>query len=56
MNSILSSQDALGPFAHTLTMMGCPSLGLLPGFIRSNAALGLTVDLANFPTQEEVCR
>ena len=55
-NSILSSQDALGPFAHTLTMMGCPSLGLLPGFIRSNPALGLTVDLANFPTQEEVCR
>ena len=54
-NSILSSQDALGPFAHTLTMMGCPSLGLLPGFIRSNPALGLTVDLANFPTQEEVC-
>ena len=40
----------------TLTMMGCPSLGLLPGFIRSNPALGLTVDLANFPTQEEVCR
>jgi phospholipid/cholesterol/gamma-HCH transport system substrate-binding protein len=55
-NSILSSQDALGPLAHTLTMMGCPSLGLLPGFIRSNPALGLTVDLANFPTQEEVCR
>jgi phospholipid/cholesterol/gamma-HCH transport system substrate-binding protein len=54
-NSILSSQDALGPFAHTMTMMGCPSLGLLPGFIRSNPALGLTVDLANFPTQEEVC-
>jgi phospholipid/cholesterol/gamma-HCH transport system substrate-binding protein len=55
-NSILSSEDALGPLAHTLTMMGCPSLGLLPGFIRSNPALGLTVDLANFPTQEEVCR
>jgi phospholipid/cholesterol/gamma-HCH transport system substrate-binding protein len=55
-NSILSHEDALGPLAHTLTMMGCPSLGLLPGFIRSNPALGLTVDLANFPTQEEVCR
>jgi phospholipid/cholesterol/gamma-HCH transport system substrate-binding protein len=55
-NSILSAQDALGPFAHTLTMMGCQSLGLLPGFIRSNPALGLTVDLANFPTQEEVCK
>lgn len=55
-NSIVANQDGLGPFAHTLTMMGCPSLGLLPGFIRSNPALGLTVDLANFPTQEEVCR
>jgi hypothetical protein len=55
-NSIVSQQDALGPYAHTMTVMGCASLGLLPGFIRSNPALGLTVDLANFPTQEEVCK
>jgi phospholipid/cholesterol/gamma-HCH transport system substrate-binding protein len=54
-NSVLSSQDALGPFAHTLTVMACPSLALLPGFIRSDPALALTASLADFPTQEEVC-
>ena len=56
LNSILSSQDALGPFAHTLTVMTCSSLGLLPGFVASDPALALTVSLANFPTQEQVCQ
>ena len=55
-NSVLGSQDALGPFAHTMTVMTCSSLGLLPGFIRSDPALALTASLANFPTQEQVCR
>jgi hypothetical protein len=36
--------------------MTCSSLGLLPGFVRSDPALALTVSLANFPTQEQVCR
>jgi phospholipid/cholesterol/gamma-HCH transport system substrate-binding protein len=55
-NSVLSSQDAVGPFAHTMTVMTCSSLGLLPGFVRSDPALALAVSLANFPTQEQVCR
>jgi phospholipid/cholesterol/gamma-HCH transport system substrate-binding protein len=55
-NSVLSSEDALGPFAHTMTVMTCSSLGLLPGFIRSDPALALVASLANFPTQEDVCR
>jgi phospholipid/cholesterol/gamma-HCH transport system substrate-binding protein len=55
-NSVVGSQDALGPFAHTMTMMTCSSLGLLPGFIRSDPALALAASLANFPTQEQVCR
>jgi phospholipid/cholesterol/gamma-HCH transport system substrate-binding protein len=55
-NSVVGAQDALGPFAHTMTVMTCSSLGLLPGFVRSDPALALTVSLANFPTQEQVCR
>jgi phospholipid/cholesterol/gamma-HCH transport system substrate-binding protein len=55
-NSVVGAQDALGPFAHTMTVMTCSSLGLLPGFIRSDPALALTASLANFPTQEQVCR
>ena len=55
-NSVVGAQDALGPFAHTMTMMTCSSLGLLPGFIRSDPALALTASLANFPKQEDVCR
>jgi phospholipid/cholesterol/gamma-HCH transport system substrate-binding protein len=55
-NSVVGAQDALGPFAHTMTVMTCSSLGLLPGFIRSDPALALTASLANFPTQEQVCK
>jgi phospholipid/cholesterol/gamma-HCH transport system substrate-binding protein len=55
-NSVLSGEDALGPFAHTMTVMTCSSLGLLPGFIKSDPALALTASLANFPKQEDVCR
>jgi phospholipid/cholesterol/gamma-HCH transport system substrate-binding protein len=56
LNSVLSSQDALGPYAHTMTTMTCSSLALLPGFVASDPALALTVSLANFPKQEDVCR
>jgi phospholipid/cholesterol/gamma-HCH transport system substrate-binding protein len=55
-NSVISGEDGLGPFAHTMTVMTCSSLGLLPGFVRSDPALALAVSLANFPTQEQVCK
>ena len=56
LNSVLSSEDAIGPYAHTMTTMTCSSLALLPGFIASDPALALTASLANFPKQDDVCR
>jgi phospholipid/cholesterol/gamma-HCH transport system substrate-binding protein len=55
LNSMLSTQDALGPFAHTLTLTSCASLRLLPGFIAASPAFGLTASLANLPEQKKVC-
>jgi phospholipid/cholesterol/gamma-HCH transport system substrate-binding protein len=55
LNSVFSAEDALGPYAHTLTMTSCESLRLLPGFASNNPALALDVTLANLPTQAEVC-
>lgn len=55
LNSVFSASDALGPYAHTLTMTSCESLRLLPGFASNNPALALDVTLANLPTQAEVC-
>jgi hypothetical protein len=55
LNSVLSSEDAQGAFAHTLTMTTCESLHLLPGFEAGDPALALDVSLANIPTVDEVC-
>ncbi|HKE79728.1 MAG TPA: MlaD family protein [Solirubrobacteraceae bacterium] len=55
LNSVVSAQDALGAYAHTLPLLTCNSLGLLPGFIAGDPPLGVMVTLANLPKQQEVC-
>ena len=56
LNSVLSGQDALGPYAHTLTLTSCESLRLLPGLRHGRPGARAHLTLGNLPKQEEVCR
>jgi phospholipid/cholesterol/gamma-HCH transport system substrate-binding protein len=59
-NSVLASQDGIGPVRHTLVLISCGGLGFLdsltnPAKIRNPTLTGL-VQLLNAPTFGQVCK
>jgi phospholipid/cholesterol/gamma-HCH transport system substrate-binding protein len=54
LNSVLSSQDANGPFGRSLLLQDCKSRGLLGSAAKSNSTVRLLVDLWNPPSQAQL--
>jgi phospholipid/cholesterol/gamma-HCH transport system substrate-binding protein len=56
-NSMMASQDGIGPARHTLVLLSCGSLGILDSIAnpKRNPTLSTLVQLLNAPKHDEVC-
>jgi phospholipid/cholesterol/gamma-HCH transport system substrate-binding protein len=54
-NSVVSAQDAQGPYVHSLVVTICEALHILPNFVLGDPPLALVLSLSNFPKEQDVC-
>jgi phospholipid/cholesterol/gamma-HCH transport system substrate-binding protein len=58
-NSVMASQDGIGPVRHTLVLLGCDSLNFIDGYLSANKGRNDTLTtvarLLNAPAGPSVC-
>jgi phospholipid/cholesterol/gamma-HCH transport system substrate-binding protein len=55
-NSLVSAQDAQGPYLHSLDLTICESLHIIPNLILGDPPLALVVKFLNLPKEQDVCK
>jgi phospholipid/cholesterol/gamma-HCH transport system substrate-binding protein len=54
-NSVLSTQDGVGPVRQSMLKFSCGTLSLLPAVIKHNPTLATLIELLNVPDQTKYC-